>query len=326
MDVKTLQKDITSRQFKTAYLLYGEERFLVAHYADALGKGFDRDVFEGVIPSAQIILAADAFPFLAEKRAVYVRESRLFSTGRKADSDSMADYIPQIPEETLLIFVETDVDKRGRLYKKVAEHGRAVECTPLNPPDLSRWVQKKCREKDKSISPAAAEQLMRSAAHSMTALVAEIEKLAAYVGTRPSVTSEDITALCTPTLQTRIFDLLAAMGRGNTGQALTLYQNMLRMKEQPLMILAMLIRQFRILLQCKCGQDKKIPKPDMAKEFGLRTFMVDEALTQARRYTAERLLNALADCQDTDLRIKTGRVEAEPGVELLIIKYTLTEK
>lgn len=323
MDVKSLQKDISGGLFKRVYLLYGEERYLVAFYADALGKGFDRDVFEGSTPPGEIILAAETFPFLAEKRAVVVKESRLFSTGRKIDTDMMADYIPKIPEETVLIFIETDVDKRTRLYKKTAELGRAVECTPLSPPDLARWVTKRFRDRGKSLSPNVAEQLIRSAAHNMTALVSEIDKLAAYTGTRPSVTSEDINLLCTPTLQTRVFDLLAAMGRGNTEQSLTSYANMLHMKEQPLMILAMLIRQFRILLLCKTAYEKKIPKNEMAKEFGLRPFMVDEALAQARRYTTGRLLSALEDCADTDLRVKSGRMDAEVGVEMLIIKYTL---
>ncbi|MCL2202746.1 MAG: DNA polymerase III subunit delta [Defluviitaleaceae bacterium] len=321
MDVKTVQKDIDARQLKQVYLLYGEERYLVTHYAAALGEGLDKDVFDGAAPVAQIILAADAFPFMAHKRAVYVRDSRLFATGRKADTEQMADYLTKIPEETVLIFIESDVDKRTRLYKKTAELGRAIDCAPLSPPELSRWVAKQFGKKDKSISPAAAEQLTRSAAHSMTALEGEIAKLAAYVGTRPGITPEDITALCTPTLQTRIFDLLAAMGKGKAGQALSLYANMLHMKEQPLMILAMLIRQFRILLLCKCANEKKHTKPQMAKAFGLRPFMVDEALTQARRYTTTRLLHALADCQDTDLRIKTGRVDGAMGVELLIVKY-----
>jgi DNA polymerase-3 subunit delta len=157
----------------------------------------------------------------------------------------------------------------------------------------------------------------------MTALVAEIDKLAAYTGARPSVTAEDIQTLCTPTLQTRVFDLLNAMGKGSVNQALLLYANMLHMKEQPLMILAMLIRQFRVMLLCKCANAKRIKRDEMAKAFGLRPFMVDEALNQARGYSTEKLLAALEDCQDTDLRVKTGRIDAEIGVEILIVKYTV---
>jgi DNA polymerase-3 subunit delta len=221
-----------------------------------------------------------------------------------------------------LIFVETEADKRTRLYKRIAEFGRAVDCAPLNPADLTRWVVKRCRENKKSITPADAERLMRATAHNMTALVAEIEKLAAYAGDNPSITSKDIDDLCTPTLQTRIFDLLGEMGRGNAGKALALYANMINMKEQPLMVLTMVTRQFRLMLQCKCASEKRMSKNDMAKEFGLRPFVVDEALAQARRYTTEKLLQALEDCLDTDIRIKTGRIDAQLGVEMLVVKYT----
>ncbi|MCL2188692.1 MAG: DNA polymerase III subunit delta [Defluviitaleaceae bacterium] len=331
METKALQADIKNGQLKRVYLLYGDERYLVSYYANALGEGCDKDVFDGNAPPAEIILAAEAFPFLAEKRAVYIRESKLFAPSKKdegnatgkSNAETLANFLPNIPEDTILIFIETDVDKRVRLYKKVAEIGRAVDCAPLAAPDLSRWVMKKFREKGKTVAPAVAEQLMRFSAHNMTALVTEIDKLIAYAGQRPSIEAADINELCTPTLQTRVFDLLAAMGKGNTGNALTLYSNMLHMKESPFMILAMLIRQFRILLQCKCANDKKIPRASMAGEFGLRPFMIDEALSQAKRYTTERLVNALADCQDTDLRIKTGRVDAELGVEMLIVSYTL---
>jgi DNA polymerase-3 subunit delta len=85
----------------------------------------------------------------------------------------------------------------------------------------------------------------------------------------------------------------------------------------------MLIRQFRILLLCREAREKKYAKAEMAKAFGLHPFVVEEALTQGRRYTAERLLSALMDCADTDVRIKTGLIDAEAGVELLIVKYTI---
>jgi len=323
MDTKILQNDIDTGQLKPVYLLYGEERFLVSHYTDALAQHCERDVFEGNQDVQQIILAADMLPFLGEKRAVIIRDSRLCTTGRKDDTEALAAYIPNIPEESMLIFAETDIHKANRLYKKIAELGRAVECTTPAPPVLIKWLTQKCRAKNKSINPTAAEQLMRVTAHNMTALLNEIDKLAAYAGNRPSITTEDIDALCTSTLQTRIFDLLAAMGRGHVGNALTLYQNMLHMKESPLMILTMLIRQFRILLLCKSAQENKVPRADMAKAFGLRSFMIEEALTQARRYSMEKLIAALTDCQETDVRIKTGRIEADIGVELIIVGYTI---
>ena len=323
MDYKTLQVDIQSGQLKPVYLLYGEERYLLAHYADALGTHCDSETFDGNVDSRQIKLAADALPFLAEKRAVYVRDSKLFVNGRKNDAEAMADYIPHIPSETVLIFIEAEADKRLKLYKAVAKEGRAIECTPLPPPELNRWVVKKFQERGKTLPPNAAEALMRNTAYNMTALISEIDKLAAFAGKRPGITIEDIDALCTATTQTKVFDMLAAMGRGDTARALQLYANMLYMKESPHGILSMVTRQFRIILMCKEAQNKKMPKAEMAKALGMHPFAVSEALAQAGRYTTEKLLAALVDCADTDVRSKSGRMDIELGVELLIVKYSV---
>ncbi|MCL2364717.1 MAG: DNA polymerase III subunit delta [Defluviitaleaceae bacterium] len=323
MDYKTLQVDIRNGDLKPVYLLYGEERYLVTHYADALGADSDRETFDGNVPPQQIKLAADALPFLAEKRVVYVRDSKLFVNGRKNDAETLADYIPHIPPETILIFIETEADKRLKLYKAVAKEGRAIECTPLPPPELNRWVVKKFTDRGKTITPNAAEALMRTTAYSMTALANEIDKLAAYAGKRPGITIEDVDALCTATTQTKVFDMLAAMGRGDTARALQLYANMLYMKESPHGILSMVTRQFRIILLCKEAQNKKMPKADMAKALGLHPFAVSEALAQAGRYSTHKLLAAMVDCADTDVRMKSGRMDAELGVELLIVKYSV---
>jgi len=91
------------------------------------------------------------------------------------------------------------------------------------------------------------------------------------------------------------------------------------MKEQPLMILAMIIRQFRIILMVKAANEKRMPKAQMAKELGLRSFIVDEALNQGRQFSTLEIMQALQACQDTDIKIKTGLINAEVGVELLIM-------
>ena len=322
MDYKTLQADINENIRKPVYLLYGEERYLVRHYAEALAADCDRDTFDGDTPPVHIIAAAESLPFLAEKRAVLVRDSKLFVSGRKNDAEVLAKYILTIPPETVVIFTEADADKRLKIYKAVAETGRVIHCTHLPPAELNRWVIKQCRARNKTIPPAAVEKLLRATAHDMTALTHEIAKLAAHAGTRPNITVEDIDALTTPTLQTRVFDLLAAMGRNQLAAALTLYRQMLQMKESPHGILSMVIRHFRLILQCKCAQQKKMPKGDIAKSLGIHPYAATEALAQVPRYTTERLLYALQDCLDTDVRLKSGRLDAEIGVELLIVKYS----
>jgi len=322
MDPKIFNESIKRGDFKRVYLLYGEERYLVHHYADSLTAAIgEPDNFEGASSIEKIINAADTLPFLTEKRLIRVRDSKLFVSGRKADSETMTAYLPNVPDSTVLIFIESEVDRRGRLFKKAVEMGGVMECETPSPQILTTWLARLFKEQGKTIDPTAANLLLRYSAHNMTSLVQETKKLAAYVGENPNITPQDIQAICSPTLQTRVFDLIGAMGNAQAPDALNMYHNMLLMKEQPLMILAMIIRQFRIILMVKAAEEKRMPKAQMTKALGLRSFVIDEALNQGKRFSIQRIISALEDCQDTDIKVKTGLISAEIGVELLILTY-----
>jgi DNA polymerase-3 subunit delta len=328
--MKELKNDLKLRKFKPVYLLYGEERFLVDYYAQALAEAnldagnalMNRDCFDGkAVPSQQIIDAANTLPFLSEKRVVYVRDSQLFAAGRKNDSEALAEYLPQIPESTLLIFVEKDVDKRNRLFKQVITTGRGTECTHPTPGELLKWVQNVFRKMGKSISTQNGTHLLRTVSHHMVAVRAEAEKLAAHAGGRVEITEADIDAVCCPSMETRVFDLIGAVGNGQGSKALRLYHSMILMKESPLMVLTMLARQFRLILQCKAAFERKMAYAEIIQALSLRGFIVDECLRQGKHFSVERLIRALEDCLDMDIRVKTGLMNPELGVEVLIACY-----
>jgi len=317
---KDFKVSIQNGDFERVYLFYGEERYLAHYYIETLTAALSKpDVFDGKVDT--IISAADTLPFLSEKRFVLVRDSKLFTTGRKAESDAMAEYLPTVPDSTVLAFVESEVDRRGRMYKRAMELGCVVECVTPSPQALTEWLVQIFKDENKTIRPDAANLLIRYGAHNMTTISQEAKKLSAYVGPRQDVTIKDLEAICSPTLQSRVFDMLSAMGNGRMSEALTMYQNMLLMKEQPLMILAMIIRQFRIMLQVKAARDKGMSIAQTAKTLGLRGFVVDEALNHAKRFSIQQLFHALVSCQDTDINIKSGLITAEIGVELLILEY-----
>ena len=81
----------------------------------------------------EIISLADTMPFFAERRLIMVDESGFF---KGAAPEELADYIPELPETTCLVFCEKEVDKRNRLYKKVKETGYAAELiSRIRPPN-----------------------------------------------------------------------------------------------------------------------------------------------------------------------------------------------
>jgi len=325
MDQKKFINDLKNGNLQPCYLLYGEERFLVSHYSqaieNAISNGDYKDVFDGAVPAHDIISAAETLPFFAERRLIYIKDSRLFATGRKNDSEAIADYLPKIAKETIIVFVESEVDRRSKLFKQISKVGAVLDCTSPTPQTLATWVTRLAKEKNKTISLPVVQQLLRTVGTNMTTISQEMNKLTAYCGESPEITPPDIEAICTPTLESRIFDLTKAMGNGRVSDALAMYRNMLILKESPIMILSMIIRQFRIILLSKCAKEKGMTIMQTAAKLNLRDFMVLEALGQGQRFTVEALVKALEDCMETDIKIKTGLISPEFGVEMLIIKY-----
>jgi len=328
--MKDLKTDIRMKSFRRAYLLYGEEKFLVRYYENLLKStllpaGADimnLDVYEEKEATAQRISdACRTAPFLNEYRLILVKDSKLFLTGRKADSDALADFLSDIPDSSVLAFVEDEADKRGKLFKKLSETGLAVEFKTPSDKELLDWINNMVKKRGGSIARDAAQALLRTAARNMEALSAEIEKLTAYAGAGRAITADDIQKICVPALETQIFDLVGAVGNKKPERALDIFGNMLLMKEQPLVVLTMIIRQFRLVLLTKELAEKGRSNNDIANFLSIRGFVVTECLSQGRGFKTEDLTAALRDCLEADMNIKNGRMSDKLAVESIIVKY-----
>ena len=330
MHIKELKTDIKNGDFKRVYLFYGKERYLIRQYENRMKETLlppgseimNFDLYEGKVVSAENLLyACQTAPFLNDHRLVMVRDSKLFVSGRKADSDYMAGALPDIPDSTVLIFVEDDIDKRIRLFKKLGETGCVVEFKTPTDKDLSEWVKVMVKKRGGHIGREAIKSLIRTTAHNMEALSAEIEKLTGFVGEGKEINLSDIERICTVALETQIFNLVGAVGEKKPERALDIFSNMILMKEQPLVVLTMIIRQFRLVLQSKILSEKGRSDNEIAKFLSVRGFVVAECLRQANRFKTDELMDALKDCLRADMDIKSGRISDKLAVETLIVKY-----
>lgn len=324
--MKTLNEDIKSGNFRQMYLLYGEELYLKNQYKNKLKKAIlpDDDTmnfssFEGKgIDVGQVIDQADTLPFFAEHRLILVENSGFF----KNACPELAEYLPQLPQETVLLFVEDEVDKRSRLYKAVKERGCVVELGRQDAGTLRMWVAGMIRREKKNITQQALERFLEMAGDDMENIYHELEKLLSYTLDQDAVTLEDVEAVCTVTTENRIFHMIRAVAQQQKKQALELYYDLLALKEAPMRILFLLARQFNQILQVKDLREQGLDSSGIAKRAGMAPFAVKQCLGQAGRFSKEELCRIVEDCVKMEEDIKTGRIGDRLAVELLIIQFT----
>ena len=326
--MKELREDLKNDSYKRVYLLYGDERYLIKHYERKLKEKIVPEAFEAMnlsvyngkdISAETIMDSAETLPFFNDHRLIIAKNTGFFSQGRKEEADKLSGYVGEIPESSVIIFVESEIDKRNGLYKKIVKSGRAVEFNTPSEKDLIKWIINYCKNQGKNMSVAVAVSLLRTVTNDMDNISSELDKLIAYRADESEIRSEDVPKVCNKSLEAKIFDLVAAIGNKNVSAALEIFNNMLQLKESPLMVLAMIARQFRMILLSKHLSEKGVSTEQIAEKLNIRSFIVRECIKQGRNFKTETLKNIFIKCLETDVKIKSGQMNDKLAVEMLIL-------
>ena len=266
----------------------------------------------------QLIDLCETMPFFAERRVILLEDTGFF----KNKSEELADYMKELPDYLCMVFVESEVDKRNRMYKAVKACGTIAEFARQDEKTLMRWAAGILGKAGKKITQRDMELLLTKTGTDMGNLRMELEKLICYTEGRDVVTAEDIEEICTTQTTNRIFDMVRAVTEKNQKRALDLYYDLLTLKEPPMRILFLLAKQYRQLLQVKQFAEAGLAQQEMASKLGVPSFAVRNIASCARAYTISELEQAIKDFVDAEESVKTGRLEDKLSVELLIIKYS----
>ena len=324
--MKSLNEDIKTGQFKPAYLLYGEEAYLKKQYKDKLTKAMlpESDTVnyayyegKGTNP-AELIDLAETMPFFADRRLIVVENSGFF----KNATPELADYIKNMPETACFIFVESEVDKRGKMYKAVKEKGGAVEMGRQDEKTLLYWLAGMVKKEGKQIKESTARYLVAKTGTDMENLEKEMEKLFSYTLGQTEITVQDVDEICTTQVTNKIFDMVEAVAAKQQKQALDYYYDLLALKEPPMRILYLLARQFKLLMEVKDLSGRGYDKPQIAKTAGLHPFVAGKYIKQCRSFSKEELRSIMEEAANTEEMVKTGRLNDRMSVELFIVKYS----
>ncbi len=275
----------------------------------------------------RLIADAETQPFMADRRLVVIRDLPALS-GRGEADEKLISWLPSVPETTLLLFYCTGKpDGRKKLYTSVKKMNGVVTFTPLRGTELVHFVTDAFRDVGKECDGRTAEYLVFTVGDSAGLLRTEIRKLASFAGDRTSILASDITALATPSAECTVFQMVDAVVTGQKNRALALLRSQLLAGTDRMTILAMLLRQYRLLQHIKIMQYEKRSGDFIRSALGVPPVAVDQYLLQASAYTGGQIKNAVRICFDTEYAVKSGRMQQEGAVEYVIIRLlTLREK
>ena len=324
--MKRVLQHIKEQKYQNLYLFYGKEKYLVAQTRDKLkealipsGDTMNYSYFEGKktdIP--EILELIQTMPFFNDYRLLVLDQTEL---GKKSNDDFL-NALKEMPETTILLIIEDDVDKRSKIYKYINKEGCAVSFETPKEKDLVLWVAQMLKKEKKKMTQKDIQLFLYKTGQDMFTIKNELEKLISYTKGREVIGAEDLEALTTAQTTNQIFVMLEAIAKKQRDTVLKLYYDLIELKESPFGILALLVRQCNQLLQTQSLLKAGKSQGEMAKELKVPPFVAGKLKQQVRLFKREELYEMIKKCAATDEGIKTGKITDRIGVELLLVEFS----
>ena len=327
MDRKEFHQLVKDGKARGAYLFEGPEENIKAAALEALRKAILPEGLEELNETVMdnpatdaIIAACETLPFMADKRLIIVREHPAL-TGRADAEEKLIAYLPEAPESCVLVFVcRGKADARKKLYTTLKKQNAIVTFAPLTDAEVNQWIVRTFQSLGKSCSAQVASLLSFTVGSDTALLRTEIEKLAALAGDRDDITENDIHAVATRSTEYNVFQMIDAVVAGQEGKAFSLLRDMLTNGEERLGILAMLLRQFRLMQHIKIMQYEKVPVPAIKQKLGMAPFAADRMMRQAAGYSGGEVKQAVDICLQTEYKVKSGQMNQEGSLEAAMLQ------
>ena len=279
----------------------------------------------------EVLAMCNSLPFLDTMRLVEIegvlatqqgsgggRRSGRRSASATGAWSRLADAVPTLPDTTLLIFVDGDVQQGNPLLRSLSERCAVHrEATP-NAQALLQWIKQRAEDKGSSITPPAMQVLAELVGGDLWTIDRELEKLSLYATGR-SITDADVRAMVPYAQEANIFAAVDAIMDGQPGPALRSFMQLMEDGQEPLYIIAMIERQLRLIALARDLTDRGFAQPDLGRRMGTNSdFVVRKTLGQARRLTLTQIRSKYRRVLESDLAIKQGRLEPALSLQLLV--------
>lgn len=310
-EVKRITGDISARNIKPIYFLFGEEAYYIDKLAEFIEKnvlqeeerGFNQMILYGKdVAIDDIVSNAKRFPMMAERQVIIVKEAQHLSR----TIENLTGYVENLQPSTVLVicYKYKKLDKRKKLYKAVQKVGVLFESKKLYENQVSDWIRKVMLGRGYAISHKAAILLVEFLGTDLSRVNKELEKLQLILPKETEITPELIEEHIGISKDYNNFELKKAIGERNVLKATRIINYFAQNpKGNPFVLTVSLLQSFFTQLLQYHGLSDHSPK-NVASALRINPYFVKEIQNAARNYPMKKVSGIISSLRELDLKGK----------------------
>ncbi|UUX34067.1 DNA polymerase III subunit delta [Fundicoccus culcitae] len=334
MEYQKVIQEIKRGQIQPLYFVYGSEQYLRQSFIDQLLNQLDDSTeldisrFDYDEVSMDLILdEAEMFSFFSDYRVIIVNQFELLTTtpnSKISDQEikRLMAYIDDPNPATYLIFIQHQdkIDKRKKISKAFQKKVMQVDVTPLEEKEVKYFIQTYIKEANIDMTREALTELLQRVGYQLTQTMTELNKLATYAKSGQPITVQTVRALVPRTLESDVFELVNALIAKQVDKATQIYQDLLLLKNEPIALHALIVSQFRIIIQTKILAQNGFQAASIAEQLAIHPYRVQLALQTGKSMSLKSLSTFYQSLVKADLQMKTGEGPKEIHFYMLLIR------
>ena len=144
-------------------------------------------------------------------------------------------------------------------------------------------------------------------------------KIKLYYLDNKKILYKDVVELTSSGLEDNSFKFVEAVIKKDIKLAFKMLNDLLLNKIDVNILFALLIREYKLMLQVFCLEKESIKKEEMAKKMHLQGWQLDKIITNNYNYCEDEIWDLLDKIRISDEQIKLGKINQNLAMEMFIL-------
>ena len=336
MDYLTFKQQFDLKNPEKVYLIQGDQDYLT----DQIKQQFiqlipeeEREMNIGIYDMEEEAVGnaigdAKSIPFFGERRLVIIKRP-FFLTGAKTKSkvdhnlDDLIEYLkyPE-PSTVLVIFAPYEkLDARKKVTKAVKTAAQVIDINQSSEQQVKRLVAEIVTDNGYQIEPSVVETIVQRTSANLTLIMNGLEKLFLYYQDTKVIEADVVADLVGQSMEQNVFDLVQLVLAKKVTKAIELYHSLLIKGEEPLRINAVLVQQFRLLLQVMILKKHGYSQGSLATSLKVHPYRIKLALQVGNKFNYQDLRRGYLGLIDLETSLKSTSQDPQFLFELFLLKF-----
>lgn len=326
---------IAKNDLSNIYLLYGTEAYFIEETLKRITRQLSEDGEVEIINFDleeknvnEVIYEADTLPFFSNKKLIVAKNAFFLKATEKGkekvnhDTTELEKWLQSPSPTAITVFIAPyeKLDERKKITKAMKQSANVIEAMSLQAHDLKSWVLHELSTHGKTMSEETIDRFIELGGTDLVHLQTELLKIATYVGEDQEIDTETVKKLLVRTLEQDVFTLGNAYLSGNKSEAIEIYHDLLKRKEDPLKLNALIATQVRLMVQVSHLMKKGYHAQQIATQLKVHPYRVKLLFDNPMLHNEQKLLQTLNDLATVDLQLKTLNINRDRILELFLMK------